>query len=417
MRIIYKIGIQFYLLLVLLASPFNIKARRWIQGRRKMWKKLKSGIDKSKKLYWFHCSSLGEFEQGRTVIEGFRKKYPDAFLLLTFFSPSGYEMRKNYHGVNLVSYLPLDTRFNAWRFINIVKPSGVFFIKYEFWYYFLRTLKKKRIPVFLVSAKFRQDQVFFRWYGLWYRRFLRFFEFFFVQDEGSKQILKEYGFENAEVSGDTRFDRVYQLLKSGKEYPGIQLFCGNNKVMVAGSTWEKDEEILIKYINESPDDFKFILAPHEISTRKIYNLVSQVDSLVVKFTDEDKSSFPKAKVLLIDTIGHLSSVYKYGQVAYIGGGFGRGIHNILEAATYGLPVIFGPNYHKFKEAEDLVARGAAFSIDDHTGFTEIFNQLFNGNSLLKKASGIAAGYVKERKGATDTVIRKSDQIFQDKMLP
>ena len=378
-----------------------------------MWKKLKTGLDKTKPVYWFHCSSLGEFEQGRTVIEDFRKNYPEAFILLTFFSPSGYELRKNYQGVDLVSYLPLDTRFNAWRFINLVKPKGVFFIKYEFWYYFLRTLKKKNTPVFLVSAKFRKDQVFFKWYGLWYRRFLRFFEFFFVQDKASKEILQEHGFDNAEVSGDTRFDRVYQVSKSGKDYPGIELFCKNKKVLVAGSTWEKDEDILVKYINESADEFKFILAPHEISTKKIYKLVSQIDGLVVKFTDEDKSAFPHAKVLIIDTIGHLSSVYKYGQLAYIGGGFGRGIHNILEAATYGLPVIFGPNYHKFKEAEDLISLGAAFSIEDHTGFEEIFNDFFNGKSLLEKASRIAAGYVEERRGATQTVIERSKKIFSE----
>ena len=405
MRIIYKIGIRVYFLLVILASPFNQKAARWLRGRRGMWKRLKQGIQSEKDLYWFHCSSLGEFEQGRTVIEGFREKNPDAFILLTFFSPSGYELRKNYQVADLVSYLPLDTRFNAWRFINLVKPRAAYFIKYEFWYYFLRTLKKKHIPVYLVSAKFRRDQVFFRWYGAWYRKFLRFFEYFFVQDKDSADLLMENGFQNVVVSGDTRFDRVYGIAKNSREYPGIELFRQDKKVMVAGSIWEKDEEIIIKFINECTEDYKFILAPHEISSKKIYRLVSEIEGLVVRFTDEDKTFFPRARVLLIDTIGHLSSVYKYGEVAYIGGGFGKGIHNILEAATYGLPVIFGPNYNKFREANDLISLGAAFSIEDHKGFEKIFEELFNGRSLHYTASEVARNYVESKLGATEMVLR------------
>jgi len=232
MRIVYKIVIQIYFFLVLIASLVNTKALRWIKGRRHLWKRLKEGIDKSKDLYWFHCSSLGEFEQGRPLIEEFRRRKPQAFILLTFFSPSGFELRKNFQGANLVSYLPLDTGLNAWRFINIVKPKAVFFIKYEFWYYFLRTLYKKKVPVYLVSAKFRKDQLFFKWYGAWYRKFLRFFARFFVQDENSATLLSNAGYQNVSVTGDTRFDRVYQLSKIAKDYPGIELFRQDKKPLL-----------------------------------------------------------------------------------------------------------------------------------------------------------------------------------------
>ena len=407
MRIIYKLGIQIYFLLVLIASIFNSKARRWLKGRRFLWKRLKSGIDNTKDVYWFHCSSLGEFEQGRPLIEEFRKRKPEAFILLTFFSPSGYELRKNYQIADLVSYLPLDTGLNAWRFINLVKPKAVYFIKYEFWYYFLRTLFKKNIPIYLVSAKFRPEQMFFKKYAFWYKKFLRFFKWFFVQDEQSVLLLKEAGFSNVSLSGDTRFDRVYQLSKNSRDYPGIELFKQNKKTMIAGSIWEKDEEILIQFINQCPDDYKFILAPHEINKKKIYSLVSQIEGSVVRFTDADKAFFPTAKVMIIDTIGHLSSVYKYGELAYIGGGFGKGIHNILEAATYGLPVIIGPNHKKFKEAVDLIDMGAAFSIDDYSSFEIIFKKLFNSPSLLSESSGISKTYVAEKIGATETVLNKS----------
>ncbi|MCF8380806.1 MAG: 3-deoxy-D-manno-octulosonic acid transferase [Bacteroidales bacterium] len=404
MRIVYKIAIQIYFFLVLIASLFNAKALRWLSGRRHLWKRLKEGVDKSKELYWFHCSSLGEFEQGRPLIEEFRKRKPGAFILLTFFSPSGFDLRKNYQGADLVSYLPLDTGLNAWRFINLVKPKAVYFIKYEFWYYFLRTLFKKKIPVYLVSAKFRKDQTFFKWYGAWYLKFLRFFQHFFVQDESSAALLRKAGYINVSVTGDTRFDRVHQLSQLVRDYPGIELFRQNKKTLVAGSIWEKDEEILIKYINSCTSDYKFILAPHEINSRKMYKLVSEINGMVVRFTDEDKSSFPNAKVLLIDTIGHLSTVYKYGDLAYIGGGFGKGIHNILEPATYGLPVLFGPNYEKFTEAVQLIQLEAAFNISDFAGLEERLNQLLENDELRKNCSQTISGYIKSSLGATSKIL-------------
>ncbi|MGC9341376.1 MAG: 3-deoxy-D-manno-octulosonic acid transferase [Bacteroidales bacterium] len=414
MRIIYKIGIRVYFLLVLLASPFNEKARRWLRGRRGMWRKIKKNIDPSKDIYWFHCSSLGEFEQGRPLIERIREEKPDVFILLTFFSPSGYELRKNYSLADLVTYLPLDTRFNAWRFMNLVKPAAAYFIKYEFWYYFLRTLRKKKVPVFLVSAKFRSDQAFFKWWGKWYRKFLNFFAHIFVQDEQSLLLLKSLGHTNVTISGDTRFDRVFEISTKSRDYPGVELFKNNKKILIAGSTWEKDEELLVRFINENNHDYKFILAPHEINSRKIYKLISEIDSAVVKFTEEDKSAYPRAKVMIIDTIGHLSSVYKYGDIAYIGGGFGKGIHNILEAATYSLPVVFGPNYQKFTEAVELISKAAAYSISDFDELNENLNLLFGNDNKREECSQKAGDYVKSKLGATDLIIRESFKMIPTK---
>ncbi len=411
MRIIYKIGIRIYFFLLILAAPFNVKARRWLKGRRGMWKKIRKSIPADAKVYWFHCSSLGEFEQGRPVIEEIRNKVPDCFILLTFFSPSGYELRKNYPGADLVSYLPLDTRFNAWRFINLVKPSAVYFIKYEFWYYFLRTLHKKKIPVFLVSAKFREDQAFFKWYGTWYRKFLNYFTHFFVQDQASANLLASIGVHNTTVSGDTRFDRVHTISERSFDYPKIEKFRQDKKIIIAGSTWDKDEEILVEFINHSDESVKFILAPHEISSRKIYRLVEMIEFPVVRFTEEEKRGFSHAKVLLIDTIGHLSSVYKYGNIAYVGGGFGRGIHNILEAATYGLPVVFGPNYHKFLEAKEMLEIEAAFPVSDLPSLSDIFSRLLNDKEYLTSCSSKARDYVISRIGSTRKIVSESLKLI------
>ncbi len=404
MRFLYKAGIRIYFFIVLFASLFNQKARRWLKGRRGMWKRLKSILPVDKPVYWIHCSSLGEFEQGRPLIERIRKTAPDVFILLTFFSPSGYELRKNYTIADHVSYLPLDTRYNAWKFINIVKPKAVYFIKYDFWYYFLRTLKKKKVSVYLISAKFRKEQVFFKWYGIWYRKFLSFFSCLFVQDELSARLLRKINIKNVVVSGDTRFDRVYKIASDSRDFPDISVFKQDKKIIVAGSTWEKDEEILVQFINESSDDIKMILAPHEINSRKLFRLVEAIEKPVVRFTDEDKRGYPGAKVMLIDTIGHLSSIYKYGDIAYIGGGFGKGIHNILEAATYGLPVIFGPNYQKFAEANDLVEQGAAFTVSSIEGLTSVFDSFFLDGEKLESSSVIARNYVRDRLGATKKIL-------------
>ncbi len=404
MRFLYKIGIQVYLLLVLLAAPFHLKAGRWIRGRQGMWKKMKNSFGPDDKIIWFHCASLGEFEQGRPLIEETKKRMPDHKILLTFFSPSGYELRKNYEGADCVTYMPLDTRFNAWRFMRLIKPKIIFFIKYEYWYYFLRTAYKKGIPVYMVSAKFRRDQVFFKWYGAWYRNVLYFFNHIFVQDEGSRKLLKLLGIENVTITGDTRFDRVYQLSQRAVDYPYIKHFKSNAKIIVAGSTWEKDEQLLIQYINNSGNDVKFILAPHEITEKKLIQIIEKIDHPVVRFTDSEKISYPSAKLLIIDTIGHLSAIYRYGEIAYIGGGFGRGIHNILEAATYGLPVVFGPNHHKFLEAQNLIDKKAAFPISGYNDLKEIFDRLLFSDEQLSRCSGYAKSYIESKLGATDRIV-------------
>lgn len=404
MRFLYKIGIRVYFILVIIASPFNIKARRWIRGRRGMWRKLRSFIKSGDKVIWFHCASLGEFEQGRPLIEEIKNRKPEYKILLTFFSPSGYELRKNYYGADCITYMPLDTRFNAWRFMRLIKPELIFFIKYEFWYYFLRTAFKKKIPVYLISAKFRRDQVFFKWYGKWYRNVLYFFEHIFIQDEGSRRLLKLLGIENVTIAGDTRFDRVYQLSRRAVDYPYIKYFKGNAKIIVAGSTWEKDEQFLIRYINESCPDVKFIIAPHEISEKKVIQIIEKIEHPVVRYTDSEKNSYPSAKLMIIDTIGHLSAIYRYGEIAYIGGGFGKGIHNILEAATYGLPVVFGPNHQKFAEANDLIQKKAAFPINDYYSMKQIFDQLLSSDELLQKYSGFAKEHIQSKLGATKRIL-------------
>ena len=355
-------------------------------------------------MIWFHCASLGEFEQGRPVMEEIRARKPDHKILLTFFSPSGYELRKNYEGADCVTYMPLDTRFNAWRFMRLVKPEMIFFIKYEYWYYFLRTAFKKGIPIYLVSAKFRRDQVFFKWYGAWYRTVLYFFKHIFLQDEGSRKLLRVLRIENVSVTGDTRFDRVFQISQRAVDYPYIKYFKGESKIIVAGSTWEKDEQLLIQYINNSEPGIKFILAPHEITEKKLVQIIEKIDHPVVRFTDSEKMAYPTAKVLIIDTIGHLSAIYRYGKIAYIGGGFGRGIHNILEAATYGLPVVFGPNHHKFLEAQDLITKKAAFPIANYDELKQIFDRLITSDELLNKCSSFAKAHIKTKLGATNRIV-------------
>jgi 3-deoxy-D-manno-octulosonic-acid transferase len=407
MRFLYKIGIRLYFFLVILAAPFNIKARRWLKGRQGIWRKIRSNIKPGDRVVWVHCASLGEFEQGRPIIEEIRKSMPEKKVLLTFFSPSGYELRKNYEGAHCVTYMPLDTRFNAWLFMNLVKPEMAFFIKYDYWYYFLRTLKKKNIPAYIVSAKFRRDQIFFKWYGTWYRSVLKFFTVLYVQNEESRRLLNVIGIKNVEVTGDTRFDRVYTISQRSVEYPWIEPFARGKKVIIAGSTWEKDEQLMINYLNNSGPDIRFIFAPHEISEKKLIRLIELIEHPSVRFTDNDKSSYLNAKVLIVDTIGHLSSLYRYGNIAYIGGGFGRGIHNTLEAATYGLPVVFGPNYHKFLEAVEMIERKAAFTINNYEDLKTILDQLTTNENFLSDCSQLAKNYIESNLGATRLIIDRA----------
>jgi 3-deoxy-D-manno-octulosonic-acid transferase len=406
MTLFYLTGIKIYYLLIAIASMFNPKARFWIRGRKGIFNKLEQELSSNEKIAWFHCASLGEFEQGRPLIEAFKEKYNDYKILLTFYSPSGYEIRKNYEGADYIYYLPLDTPQNAKQFLNIVNPKVVFFIKYEFWYFFIKEIGKREIPLFLVSGIFRKKQRFFKKYAIRSKKMLSYFKLFFVQNEDSAQLLKSIGLENVEVTGDTRFDRVYTIAKSSKNLPLIENFKGNNKLLIAGSTWKPDEDLLIKYINESKSDLKVIIAPHEIHLENITRIIKSINANLksLKYSEANNENISNTKVLIIDNIGLLSSLYKYGDIAYIGGGFGKGIHNILEAATFGMPLLFGPNYLKFKEAVDLKKQGGAISIRNYKEFEMSLSKILNNTEYLKICSKISSGYVEKNRGASKTIM-------------
>jgi len=407
MAVLYEILISIYGLMIVIASLFNNKAKKWLSGRKDLFLKLEKDFENNTyPVLWFHASSLGEFEQGRPVIELVKKRYPQYKILLTFFSPSGYEIRKNYAEADFVYYMPLDRRVNAKRFLKITKPEKIFFIKYEFWYNYLKLAYKQKIPVFLISGIFRENQLFFKWFGFPYRRFLKFFNKFFVQDQKSFDLLKKIGFDNIIISGDTRFDRVYEVYKNFKDNTIVEKFCSESFVIVCGSTWPEDEKILSSFINNSSDSFKFIIAPHEITESHVKNIIQSIKQPVVLYSEANKKieNLSSYKVLIIDNIGMLSSLYKYGKVAYIGGGFGVGIHNILEAAVYGIPVIFGPNFKKFKEALDLLNLKGAFSINNYESFENIINLFYYNIEYLNKSGSIARQYVINNCGATEKIV-------------
>jgi 3-deoxy-D-manno-octulosonic-acid transferase len=405
MRILYDIGIGLYYLAALMISPWNRKAKQWIGGRRGWRKPLEKAFQPGDRVVWVHCASLGEFEQGRPVIETIKERCPDRKILLSFFSPSGYEKRKDYPLADHVMYLPLDTPRNARKLIDSVPLEMVLFIKYEFWFHFLTRLGKKGVPVYLVSGIFRPDQVFFRWYGGWYRRFLNTFTHIFVQQEPSLRLLKEHGFDRVSVAGDTRFDRVMQLAQSGYSHPALEAFAANSRVIVAGSTWEPDEQLLEEAYNELPSDLKWIIAPHELSASHLEKLQKRFPENLL-FTGMGSEIPARVRVIIVDTIGHLSQLYRYGTLAYIGGGFGKGIHNILEAATFGLPVIFGPNFRKFSEAVELSELGGAFIVSGTAELLSTVHQQLGNPDLLKTTSERASNYVSERLGATSKIVQK-----------
>lgn len=404
MIVIYNLLLRIYFLLVLVASASNSKAKKWIVGRRRLLSRLKREIPVDAEIVWFHCASLGEFEQGRPVIEAYKRQHPSVKIVLTFFSPSGYEVRKNYEGADFVYYLPLDTYFNAKRFIQIVHPQAAIFVKYEFWYHYLQALHKQNIPTYVISAIFRPHQIFFRWYGGMFRRILKNYRQIFVQNQQSSELLREIGVTNVTISGDTRFDRVADIAKGAKKLPIVESFVQGSFAIVAGSTWPDDETILVKYIAENPA-VKMVIAPHEIGENHIREILGKLEGVKVeRYTNTTTDKVAEAQVLLVDTIGILSSVYQYGKIAYIGGGFGVGIHNTLEAATFGMPVIFGPNYHKFQEAKDLIVEKAAFSIESYEQLKEKLNSLVTDESVLKTSSELAKKYVLSKVGATDSIL-------------
>ena len=397
---IYNIGIYFYKIGIWIFSLFNDKAQKLIVGQNHAFAILAEKIEPAANYVWFHAASLGEFEQGRPVIEKLKQEQPDIRIILTFFSPSGYEVRKNYAVADIVCYLPLDTPSAARRFVKLVNPSKAIFIKYEFWPNYLLALQAAKIPVYSISAIFRPQQMFFKWYGAWYRDLLNTFNHIFVQDATSLQLLVKHGIKNATVAGDTRFDRVYDLYNQAKQLPLIEAFCKEKKVVVAGSSWGKDEELLVRYLKEHPD-VRLILVPHEIHKAHINAISELLDGKMIRYSEANINNIQSLNCMVVDVIGILSSIYRYANVAYIGGGFGVGIHNTLEAAVYGVPVVFGPNYQKFREARELIEVGGAFAIADYEMLEiQLDKHLLNGDA------GINAGeYVKKNTGATDLIMK------------
>ncbi|HHT03215.1 MAG TPA: 3-deoxy-D-manno-octulosonic acid transferase [Bacteroidales bacterium] len=407
MNYIYSFFISLYTFLMLLVSPFNKKAKLILEGRKHSFKKLAEGINKDDKVAWFHAASLGEFEQGRPLIEDFKRENPDYKILLTFFSSSGYEIRKNYDKADIVIYLPSDTKRNAKRFLKLAHPSYIFFIKYEFWYNFIKEAKQSGAKIFQVSLILRPNQYFFSSFGSWYRKQLKNFDYFFVQNNQTKDLLMSIGFENAKVTGDTRFDRVAQIGSEAKDFEKILEFCQNDKVVLMGSSWQKDEQIMKEAKGKTKSEFKLIIAPHEIHLSHIEQILSLFPN-AIRYSEIEKTDYSnsqnKDNILVIDCIGILSSLYKYATLAYIGGGFGQGIHNILEAATFGKPILFGPNYKKFKEAIDLVERQGTFSFKDSDKLSELIDYLLSDSDYYKKSSDICLRYISENKGSCKRIL-------------
>jgi len=410
MTLLYHIAIHLYYIIALVVSPFNPKARSWVTGRFGWRAELRKWRSPGDRVIWVHAASLGEFEQGRNLIEEIRRSYPVLKILLTFFSPSGYEIRKNYPGADQVMYLPLDTAYNARWFINLVRPDRVFFIKYEFWHFYLRRLRTGKIPVYLISGIFRPGQVFFRGFGTWFRKSLEYIDFFFVQDETSVRLLNQAGFSNCAVSGDTRFDRVMSITKAARDIPVARIFTEGRYCLVAGSTWPEDEELLARNINESAGDTCFIIAPHEINASHLEQLTKRLTRSSVQFSRATAESVREYQVLIIDNIGMLSSLYGYGRIAYIGGGFGRGIHNILEAAAFGIPVVFGPHCGKFREARELISLGGAFCIRHYDELSSVLDRLRNDRDHYTGSARTAGDYVRRNTGATALIM---DHVFRN----
>lgn len=436
----YNIAIYIYLIGVAIGSLFNKKIKKMWRGEREAVDLLKEKVDPTAKYVWFHAASLGEFEQGRPLIEQLRATHPEYKILLTFFSPSGYEVRKNYEGADIVCYLPLDTIRNARRFLRAVHPVMAFFIKYEFWYNYLHILRHRGVPVYSVSSNFRPGQVFFKWYGRNYAKVLHCITHFFVQNEVSLQLLKGIGIDEATVVGDTRFDRVLQIKEQAKKLPIVEAFKGINgkgdackgalaedackedlsedackgdlsengckgcKVFVAGSSWQPDEDIFIRFFNDHPD-WKLIIAPHVIGEDHLAYILDKLQMKAVRYTQATEQSAAEARCLIIDCFGLLSTIYRYGEIAYVGGGFGVGIHNVPEAAVWGVPVLFGPNNKRFQEAQDLLACKGSFEVTDYDSFNTIISRLISDDKFRHQCGEASANYVKSRSGATDIIMK------------
>ncbi|MGX8682531.1 MAG: 3-deoxy-D-manno-octulosonic acid transferase [Bacteroidales bacterium] len=400
----YNFAINLYSSAAKLDSLFNKKVKKMIVGQQACFETLRTKIEPDRRYLWFHAASLGEFEQGRPLMEYIRQAYPMYGILLTFFSPSGYEVRKNYEGADIVCYLPFDKPKLVKRFLDLAKPYMAFFIKYEFWKNYLDELHRRQVPTYSVSSIFRANQVFFKSYGKGYRQVLHNFDYLFVQNETSKDLLQGIGVTNVTVAGDTRFDRVQQIRQQAKELPLLEAFKQGKLTFVAGSSWQPDEDLFIEYFNHHPE-VKLVIAPHVIGEDHLQQIISKVKGKVVRYTQATMENVQDARCLLIDCFGLLSSIYRYGEIAYIGGGFGTGIHNTVEAAVYGVPVIFGPNHQRFMEAKDLIACGGAFSVNDGNELNDLLDKLLSDSSFLQDTGHRAGSYVSSRIGATDIILK------------
>jgi 3-deoxy-D-manno-octulosonic-acid transferase len=403
MNTLYNIVIFTYSSLIYLLAPFNNKASLWVRGRKDWRKRLRENINPHDRKVWVHCSSLGEFEQGRPIIEGIKREHPELKIILTFFSPSGYENRKDYSEADYVCYIPLDFKRSAGDFLSIVNPEFVIFVKYEFWYNFISELHERHIPLYIVSAIFRPGQHFFKWYGAFFRDMLKMIERIFVQDQRSVGLLAGIGLTNAVLAGDTRFDRVVKISGTARDIPQLELFRGGEKLFLAGSSWRRDEEIITRYIREYPDRMKWVFAPHEIDKSNIERLEKLFNVKVVRFSEFTPDACD-SRVLIIDNIGMLSSAYKYAYIAEVGGGFGSGIHNILEPACWKIPVLFGPNHEDYKEAIDLINENGAMTFDSYEGFSEILDKLLSDENYYLKSAMKAGDYISKNTGATARIL-------------
>lgn len=412
MKLFYNIFIALYRTIIAIFALGNKKARAWIEGRKNLFAELDQKLAPSDRIIWMHCASAGELEQGKPVLEQLKTQYPQYKLLVTFFSPSGYEVGKKYKAADLIAYLPLDTKANAVRFLDLVRPELAIFVKYEYWYHHLKTAAERHIPLLLVSAIFRKNQPFFKSYGDFYRSILGFYNRIFVQDSESQQLLESINISNCIVSGDTRFDRVAAIAANFSELALIKRFVQDDRILVAGSTWPDDEQLLADFYHSYTGKLKLIIAPHEINKAHIDHLFSLFPNAIAY--SQLEQSFKEASVLIIDNVGMLSRLYQYATLTYIGGGFNKsGIHNTLEAAVWGKPVLFGPNYQKFKEARDLVDRKAGFSITNAEELKRIATELLRDEVLLQHSSTIARSYVEENRGSTQKIM---DYIQANRLL-
>ena len=400
----YNLIIYLYQLGVIVASLFNEKVRKMWRGEREAIRILRAQVDPAAQYVWFHAASLGEFEQGRPLMEQLRREHPEYKILLTFFSPSGYEVRKNYEGADIITYLPLDTITNARRFLRTIRPVMAFFIKYEFWYNYLHILKHRNIPVYSVSSIFRPDQVFFKWYGRQYGHVLKCFTHFYVQNEVSRELLAKIGIHDVTVVGDTRFDRVLQIKEAAKKLPIVEAFCDKKKVFIAGSSWQPDEEIFIPWLNEHKD-WKLVIAPHVIGEDHLQQIEKMLEGRkVVRYTEATEENVKGAEVLMINCFGLLSSIYGYADVTYVGGGFGVGIHNTLEAAVWDVPVFFGPNNQRFQEDQGLKLCGAGLEIGNADDFRRLMQGFEDHPTLAKELGEKAGAFVASMTGATKKIL-------------